>query len=112
MIDEYDKNYFLLSCDICGTTEAGPFATFKETVMHKKENPDEWRSLFLKNDYNGKQEWHDVCAGCLPKTLMGKWKCIPVSKRRGPLKAEKADEGLTSLANQIAGAINKRRRGL
>ena len=112
MIDEYDKNYFLLSCDICGATEAGPFATFKEAVAHKKESPGEWRSLFLKNDYTGKQEWHDVCAGCLPKTLMGKWKCIPAPKRAGPFKIEKADESLTSLANQIAKAISKRRRDL
>jgi len=112
MIDEYERNYFLLSCDLCGITEEGPFATFKEAVRYKKDNPDEWKSLFLKNDYNGKQEWHDVCAGCFPKTVMANWKYIPTSKRTRPLKTEKASEEITSMANQIARAINKRRREL
>jgi len=112
MIDEYDKDYFLLSCDLCGITEDGPFATFMESVKYKKDNPDQWKSLFLKNPYDGKSKWHDVCAGCFPKTPMAKWKYIPTSKRSRAMRKEKASESLTNIANQIARTINKRRNSL
>jgi hypothetical protein len=110
VIDEYDKNYFLLSCDICGITEEGPFATFTEAVEYKKDHPEEWKSLFLKNEQDGKYKWHDVCMGCFPKTPMAKWKYIPASKRRSPEK--KVDETLTNMANSIAKTITKRKNAL
>jgi len=111
MIDEYDKNYWLLSCDICGVTEEGPFETFDEAVQYKRDNPDEWKSLRLKNDNTGKTEWNDVCKGCFPKTVIGKWKKIPVSKRK-QRKEIKVDNKLTNMANSIAKTINKRKRDL
>ena len=107
MIDEYDKNYFLLSCDICGITEEGPFATFNEAVEYKKNNSDVWKSLFLKDESDGKYKWHEVCKGCFPKTVLGKWKYIPTSKRK--MNKMKANETLTNMANSIAKAINKRK---
>jgi len=111
MIDEYDKNYFLLSCDVCGVTEAGPFETFDEAVQHKRDFPDEWKSLRLKNGATGKTEWQDVCAGCFPKTEVGKWKAFPISKRKSKT-GQKADENITKMANSIAKTINKRKREL
>jgi hypothetical protein len=110
MIDEFEKDYFLLSCDICGVTEEGPFETFNDAVEYKRDNPDEWKSLFLKNEQDGKHKWHDVCAGCFPKTLLGKWKYIPSSKR--PRKTAKASDNLINMANQIAKTIQKRRNNL
>lgn len=111
MIDEYEKNYWLLSCDVCGVTEEGPFISFDEAVQYKKDNPDEWKSLRLKDEETGKTKWKDVCAGCFPKTALGKWKKIPMSKRK--IRQElKVDENLTSMANSIAKTINKRRREL
>ena len=112
MIDEYAPNYFILSCDICGITEDGPFETFSDAVDYKRENPSEWKSLFLKSIEDGKFKWHDVCAGCVPKTSIGNLKLIPESKREHPLKTEKVDEGLTNMANQIAKTIMKRARNL
>jgi hypothetical protein len=111
MIDEYDKNYWLLSCDICGVTEEGPFETFDDAVLHKKDNPDKWKSLRLRNDQTGKTEWHDVCAGCFPKTVLGKWKIFPVSGEK-PKQGLKTGADLTNMANSIARVINKRKRGL
>ena len=110
MIDEYDKNYYLLSCDVCGITEAGPFFTFNEAVQYKKDNPDEWRSLMLKDENTGKEKWNDVCMGCFPKTEQGKWITILKAKRKIP--EIKVDENLTSMANSIAKTINKRKRDL
>ena len=110
MIDEYFDGYFLLSCDLCGITEEGPFFTFNEAVEYKKDNPDEWKSLFLINEQSKKAEWHDVCAGCFPKTPAAKWKQLPESKRKST--DIKVDEDITSIANSIARTINKRRNNL
>jgi len=110
MIDEYDKNYWLLSCDVCGVTEAGPFATFDEAVEYKKDNPDEWKSLRLKDNADGKTKWHDVCAGCFPKTVIGKWKVIPTGKRKS--KNVQVDNNLTAMANSIAKTINVRAQNI
>lgn len=109
MIDEYDKNYWLLSCDVCGVTEAGPFMSFDEAVQFKKDYPDDWKSLRLKNNYTNKTEWQDVCAGCFPKTALGKWKYIPISKRK-PRQEIKTDDRITNMANSIVKTINKRKR--
>lgn len=110
MIDEYDKNYFLLSCDVCGITEEGPFETFDKAVQYKKDNPDEWKSLMLKDESSGKTKWHDVCAGCFPKTVQGQWKHIRVGKKKS--KELKAGEELTDMANSITKTIHKRKREL
>jgi len=112
MIDEYDKNYFLLSCDICGITEAGPFETFNEAVEYKKEHPEEWKSIFMKDAQTGKYKWHDVCASkkCMALTPLGTWKTIPTSKRVKSSKNNEVDENLSNIANSIAKTINKRVR--
>ena len=113
MIDEYDKNYFLLSCDICGITEEGPFETFNEAVQYKRDNPDEWKSIFMKDEHTGKYKWHDVCSNkkCMALTPLAGWKIIPASKRiKSCNNKPKVDENLTDVANQIAETINKRRR--
>jgi hypothetical protein len=112
MIDEYDKNYFLLSCDICGITEDGPFATFNEAVEYAKEHRDKWKSIFMKDPVTGKYKWHDVCANkkCMNQTPLSGWKTIPKSKRIKSLKIEPKDDELTSIANSIAKTINKRKR--
>jgi len=81
MIDEYDKDYWLLSCDICGVAEAGPFEDFYEAVQFKKDNPDGWKSLNLKDERTRKWRMHDVCADCVSKTAAVKWRIIPTSKR-------------------------------
>jgi len=115
MIDEYDKNYFLLSCDICGITEEGPFVTFDEAVQYKKEHPEEWKSIFMKDAQTGKQKWHDVCANkkCMALTPLGTWKSIPASKRVKLSNSEpEVDEKLTNMANSIARTINKRNRNI
>ena len=112
MIDEYDRNYFLLSCDICGITEEGPFATFNEAVQYKIDNPDEWRSVFMKDAQTGKMKWHDVCANkkCMALTPLAGWRKIPESKRTKDIEIPKTDDYLTSMANSIAKTINKRVR--
>jgi len=112
MIDEYDKNYYLLSCDICGITEEGPFATFDEAVQYKRDNPDEWKSIFMKDTQTGKMKWYDVCANkkCMAQTPLSGWKSIPESKRKIKKPEPKTDETLTSMANSIAKTINKRVR--
>jgi hypothetical protein len=109
MKDEYDKNYWLLSCDICGVTEAGPFENFDEALQYKRDHPEEWSSLRLKDPADGKVKWFEVCAGCLPKTEIGKWKTFPISKRK-PRPELKVDDELTNMANSIAKTINKRKR--
>ena len=111
MIDEYDKHYWLLSCDKCGVTEVGPFETFDEAVQYKKDHPDEWKSLRMKDDITGKTKWHDVCAGCFPKTIIGKWKTFPAAKRVSK-EMPKVDVDITNMANSIAKTIAKRKRGL
>lgn len=111
MIDEYDKHCFMLSCDICGATEDGPFETFDDAVQYKKDNPNKWKSVFMKDGQTGKYKWHDVCNGrkCMASTPLANWKTIPSSKRNKPCGNElKADENLTSMANSIAKTINKR----
>jgi len=113
MIDEYDKNYFLLSCDICGITEEGPFETFDDAVQYKKDHPEEWKSIMMKDSQTGKYKWHDVCANkkCMALTPLGSFKTIPASKRIKSSKPEtKADEELTSVANSIVKTIYKRKR--
>ena len=109
MIDEYDKNYFLLSCDICGITEAGPFHTFYEAVDYAKENRNVWKSIFMKCEKTKKHKWHDVCNNpkCLKLTPLGTWKTIPTSKRTN--KEIKTDDNLTNIANSIAKTIIKRK---
>jgi hypothetical protein len=113
MIDEYDKNYFLLSCDICGITEEGPFETFDEAVQYKRDNPEEWKSVFMRNSQTGKFEWVDVCANkkCLAETPFVNWKRIPVSKRNNSREI-KTDSSLTDMANSIAKTITERRENL
>ena len=113
MIDEYDKNYFLLSCDICGITEEGPFETFNDAVQYKKDNPNEWKSVFMKDEHTGKYKWHDVCGNkkCMDQTPLANWKTIPVSKRIKSRNAEiETDGDLTNMESSIAKTINKRRR--
>jgi hypothetical protein len=113
MIDEYDKNYFLLSCDICGITEKGPFETFNEAVQYKKDHPEEWKSIFMKDAQTGKYGWHDVCANkkCMAETPLGTWKTIPTSKRIKSSNSEpEVNEDLTNMANSIAKTISKRKR--
>ena len=111
MIDEYDKNYFLLSCDICGSTEAGPFETFDDAVQYKKDNPDEWKSIYMKDAQTGKYGWHDVCSNkkCMAKTPLAGWKTIPVSKRANMQNIE-TNDSLTDMASAIAKTITKRTR--
>jgi len=69
MIDEFfgedGSPFFVLSCDICGITEKGPFDLFSEAVEYKRRNPDKWKSLRLKNARLRKTIWHDICAKCL-----------------------------------------------
>jgi len=112
MIDEYDKNYFLLSCDICGITEEGPFATFNEAVEYKKEHPEEWKSIFMKDIQTGKYRWHDVCANkkCMALTPLANFKTIPASKRVKSSKEPEVNEELTKMANSIAKTITKREK--
>jgi len=81
MIDEHGYKYWFLSCDICGIAEEGPFEDFYEAVQFKKDNPNDWKSLNLKDERMGKWKLHDVCADCVPKTTASKWKTIPTSKR-------------------------------
>ena len=100
-----------MSCDVCGVTEVGPFESFDDAVQHKRDNPDEWKSLRLKNDRTGKTEWQDVCAGCFPKTVIGQWKTFPASKK-SPRPMPKVDDDLTNMANSIAKTIAKRKREL
>jgi hypothetical protein len=114
MIDEYEKNYWLLSCDVCGITEVGPFETFNDAVQYKRDNPDEWKSIRKYDSDREKKKtnyWQDVCAGCFPETVLGKWKSMPVSKRKARPEI-KVDENLTNMANSIAKTINKRKREL
>jgi hypothetical protein len=114
MIDEYDKNYFLLSCDICGNTESGPFEDFYEAVQYKKDHKVEWHSLRLYDDRAGKYIWQDVCEKCFPNTLLGKWKSIPESKRPKTVDPgigkgfHKKIKTVDSIADNIRETIKKR----
>jgi len=112
MIDEYGEGYFLLSCDVCGVTEAGPFENFMEAVEHIKDNPDEWKNLKIpahSPKTAAKYEWGNVCAGCFPKTVQGKWKEIRTSK---PKPVKKASPDLESIAGSIGDSIRgKKPRG-
>lgn len=125
MIDEYDKNYYLLSCDICGITESGPFESFLEAVEYKKEHKEEWYSVFQKNEYEKKAMWHDVCQSCIQKMPMAKWKYIPDGRTYvrpfniKPIKKtpEKTDsvpkkQEINSAAESISSTINKRKNDL
>ena len=109
MIDEYDKHYWLLSCDLCGITEAGPFYDFWEAVQYKKDNPEEWKSLFLQDEKKGKGVWKDVCAGCFPKTHFSTWTTLPESKR--PKKVTNMDD-IPGTGASIADVLKKRRKNL
>ena len=111
MIDEYDKNYFLLSCDICGITEEGPFETFDEAVQYKRDNPEEWKSVFMRNSQTGKFEWFDVCANKKCLAGMPLIKRIPVSERNNSREI-KINSSLTDMANSIAETITERRENL
>lgn len=56
MIDRIGKEEYVLICDMCEETQAGPFESFYDAVQHKKDNG--WKSRKI----NG--SWNDVCPKC------------------------------------------------